>query len=70
MFERISITKINMVQMILGCGKEVSHGMVCGDSIDTGDYNYITGHEYCQPILCDECWIIQNKLKDKKECLK
>ena len=52
--------------MINGCGKEVSHGMVCGDSIDTGDYNYITGVEYCQPILCDDCWVIQNKLKEVK----
>jgi hypothetical protein len=55
-----------MVKMINGCGKEVSHGLVCGDSIDIGDYDYITGNEYCQPILCEDCWKIQNNLKGDK----
>ena len=55
-----------MVQVIEGCGKPIfdKKGQViiaCGDHIDT-DYDYETGVQHIQPVLCDECWIIQNKL--------
>lgn len=46
-------------QMIAGCGIQVEDkpgGMCCGDSIDLGEYDYITGQEFVQPIYCNDCW--------------
>lgn len=58
-----------MTKMINGCGKELKDGWACGDSIDT-DYDYENQIQYVQPILCNNCWIIQhNNQIDCKEAM-
>ena len=48
-----------VTRMIKGCGKLVGGsvgGLPCGDSIETGEYDSVTGIDYVIPIYCEECW--------------
>lgn len=50
-------------KMIKGCGIMVADGLVCGDSIETGESGP-NDEILVQPIYCSKCWDKVNALDD------